>query len=50
MEQAGLDVMDFDKWGRYRIRLTKGDVKDNSEILMKLLESSHGEATGPFGR
>ena len=43
LEAAGLDVMDYDdRWGRYRIRLTKGDVTKHTEILSKLLAEAHG--------
>jgi predicted transport protein len=36
LEAAGLDVMDYDKkWGRYRIRLSKGDIKKTFRISDK---------------
>ncbi|HLG13809.1 MAG TPA: hypothetical protein VJH03_04675 [Blastocatellia bacterium] len=42
---AGLDVMDYDsRWGRYRIRLQKGEVKKHAEILRQLLEASYKES------
>lgn len=45
LEAAGLDVMDYDKkWGRYRIRLSKGDIKKHSEFLTNLLRSAHENA------
>jgi hypothetical protein len=32
LETAGIEVMDYDaKWGRYRLRLTKNDIKKHSE-------------------
>lgn len=38
LEQMGLDVMDYDtRWGRYRIRLAKGDVKKHTEFLKEFL-------------
>lgn len=38
LNDAGLDVMDYDnKWGRYRIRLTKGETDKHSDILEKIL-------------
>jgi len=47
VEAAGLDVMDYDnKWGRYRIRLQKGEVKKHAEVLRKLLEASYKESGG----
>ena len=43
LETEGLDVMDYeDRWGRYRIRLSKGDVKKHAEFLTKLLAETHG--------
>jgi predicted transport protein len=42
--EAGLDLMDYDsRNGRYRIRLTKNDIKKHNEILKELLvKSSEG--------
>lgn len=38
IEKNGIEEMDYDaKWGRYRIRLNKGDVKKNIEWLKTLL-------------
>jgi hypothetical protein len=43
LENAGIDVMDYDaKWGRYRLRLTKNDLKKHSDLLLKLLKMSSG--------
>jgi predicted transport protein len=43
LETEGLDVMDYeDRWGRYRIRLSKGDVKKHAEFFTKLLAEAHG--------
>ena len=43
LETEGLDVMDYEeRWGRYRIRLTKGDIKNHAEFLTKLLGEAHG--------
>lgn len=45
LEAAGLDVMDYDKkWGRYRIRLSKGDIKKHSEFLTNLLRNAYESA------
>ena len=47
VEAAGLDVMDYDtRWGRYRIRLQRGDVKKHADILRQLLEMSYRESGG----
>ena len=47
VEAAGLDVMDYDnKWGRYRIRLQRGDVKKHADVLRQLLEASYEESGG----
>jgi len=42
LEAAGLDVMDYDKrGGRYRIRLSKGDIKKHSEFLTNFLRNTY---------
>ena len=47
---AGIEVMDYDKkWGRYRLRLSKNDIKKNSDLLLRILKLSYGvdpEAVG----
>lgn len=43
LEAAGIDAMDYDsKWERYRLRLTKNDIKKHSELLLRLLKKSYG--------
>lgn len=43
LEAAGLDVMDYDnRWGRYRIRLSKSDIKKHAEFLQELLSEAYG--------
>jgi predicted transport protein len=45
LEQAGLDVMDYDDhWGRYRVRLTKGDIEKYQDLLKELLQKSYAES------
>jgi len=45
IEAAGLDVMDYDnKWGRYRLRLGRGDVKKHAEVLKQLFEGAYRES------
>lgn len=46
LEESGLDLMDYNaRSGRYRIRLTKGDVKKHKELLASLMRQAHtGEA------
>lgn len=42
LEEAGLEVMEYDqRYGRYRIRLSKGDTKKHSELLKDILKSSY---------
>lgn len=44
IEEAGIDLMDYDnKWGRYRIRISKQDIVKNKELLKGLLELSIGK-------
>jgi hypothetical protein len=41
IDEAGLDDMGYDvKWGRYRLRLSKQDLKSKKEILSNLLKLS----------
>ena len=43
LDKAGLDVMDYEeRWGRYRIRLAKGDTKRHAEFLTELLAEARG--------
>ncbi|MCI0526248.1 MAG: hypothetical protein L0Y56_02170, partial [Nitrospira sp.] len=45
IETAGLDVMDYDnKWGRYRIRLAKGEVKKHVDVLRELFEAAYRDS------
>jgi len=45
LEQAGLDLMDYDKrWGRYRIRLAPADLKTHAELLAGILKRAHNAA------
>ncbi len=42
LEKSGLDIMDYDeRWGRYRIRLTKGDLETHREFITQLLQKSY---------
>ena len=45
LETAGLDVMDYDKrWGRYRLRLNKGEVVKFTEVLSALSQQAFAVA------
>lgn len=45
LEQQGLDVMDYDaRWGRYRVRLAKGDVKKHETFVVNLLRRAYEES------
>ncbi|MBW7866131.1 MAG: hypothetical protein H3C30_17170 [Candidatus Hydrogenedentes bacterium] len=44
LDNAGIDVMEYDnRWGRYRIRLVKGDIKKHEPLIKKLLRLAYGE-------
>ncbi len=46
LEGSGLDVMDYDsRWGRYRIRLAKGDITVHKGFLESLLTNAY-QGTG----
>lgn len=45
LDASGLDVMDYDaRWGRYRIRLAKGDTTKHKEFLAQLMTKAFGGA------
>jgi hypothetical protein len=47
VEAADLDVLDYEKrWGRYRIRVQKDDLRKHAEIIRRLLETSYREFGG----
>lgn len=46
ISDSGLDLMDYSKWGRYRIRLSKSDVNDHGEFITQLLKQAYVETTG----
>jgi hypothetical protein len=43
--EKDIDLIDYNKSGRYRIRLSKTDLKVNIEFIKDLLKSSYSEAT-----
>lgn len=45
LEEAGIDVMEYDeRWGRYRVRLSKSDVKKHEALLRDLISRAFDEA------
>ena len=42
----GLDLMDYSKKGRYRIRLSKSDLSKNTEFVNELLKTAYSETMG----
>jgi Domain of unknown function (DUF5655) len=45
LEEAGVDLMDYDsRWGRYRIRLAKGDLQKYEELLRDLMRRAYDES------
>ncbi len=45
ISENGLDLMDYSKWGRYRIRLSQSDFKEHGDFITELLKKAHTEAT-----
>lgn len=41
LAESDLDLMDYDRDGRYRIRITEDDIKNNEDILKDLLKKSY---------
>lgn len=45
LDESGIDVMDYDsRWGRYRIRLAKGDTAKHKDFLAALMSKAFGAA------
>jgi hypothetical protein len=45
LETAGLDVMDYDnRWSRYRIRLSLGDIEKHKDVLAPILKEAFDAA------
>jgi predicted transport protein len=45
ISEKGLDLMDYTKWGRYRIRLSASDFKEHGDLITELLKQAYTEAT-----
>lgn len=45
IEEKGIDLMDYTKWGRYRIRLSKADIQEHSDFITQLLKLSFEEGS-----
>jgi predicted transport protein len=43
IDGKGLDLMDYSKWGRYRIRLSKSDVREHGEFITTLLNRAYSD-------
>lgn len=43
IEDKGLDLIDYTKHGRYRIRLLKDDISQHAEFIQELLQMSYNE-------
>jgi predicted transport protein len=42
IENSGIETLDYDeRWGRYRLRLTKNDVKNKAEIIRELMNLAY---------
>jgi predicted transport protein len=46
ISENGLDLMDYSKWGRYRIRLSKSDIHEHEDFITQLLKLAYDETTG----
>lgn len=44
ISEKGLDLTDYTKWGYYRIRLSRTDVKEHAEFLMNLMKKAFEES------
>jgi len=42
IESAGMDMLDYDnKWGKYKIRLNKDDIKKNKDLILELIKLAY---------
>jgi hypothetical protein len=41
IDAAGLDALNYDRWGNYRFRLTKDDPKKHADMLRDLIRLAH---------
>jgi predicted transport protein len=41
IEEAGLEALQYSRWGRYRLRLTASDLKDKAEALRELIKLAY---------
>jgi len=47
LDAEGMDVMDYDtRWGYYRIRLSKDDIKGHNELVRALLKLAYDQGHG----
>lgn len=47
LQKEGVDDMGYDRrWGRYRIRLSKGDIKKHKQFIRDFLKKAYDEAVG----
>jgi len=42
IDAAGLDTLSYDRFGNYRLRLTKDDLKKHADVLRDLIQLAHG--------
>lgn len=43
IEDAGLDVREYNRWGRYDINIQKSDLKDNKDLIENLVKTAWEE-------
>ena len=47
IESAGFDALEYNKkWGLYRLRLTKAELNENSNILSELVQLAYERRVG----
>ncbi len=43
LDESGLSLMDYTRWGQYRINLKENDLSENSELLKELLQMAYDQ-------
>ncbi len=45
INEAGLDLIDYGRWGKYRFRLSKKDIETHQDLLRELMQKAYSDAT-----
>ena len=43
-ENEGLDIVSYNRWGKYQLRITEDDLKNSEELLMEAIQQAYKRA------